>query len=178
ERLALQDAARANQRGSANTTTVGAPGFLSTQKFDGLPDATAMYCLPPAAYVMMPPPTGPPVLNRYNTAPLRASNTTKSPVNSPVSTRLPAVVVTAATIGRVDLYFHFTAPVEASTAVSQPCAFSGGSRSVLPPMYSLPGMYRTCSNDENVAHQSTAGTYSRFVPPLYAGPFHWLPPST
>ena len=31
--------------------------------------------------------------------------------------------------------FHlFTAPVDASTAVSQPCAFDGGSRSFFPPM--------------------------------------------
>ena len=36
-------------RGSAKTTIVGAPGLRSTQKFDGLPDATAMYCRPPAA---------------------------------------------------------------------------------------------------------------------------------
>src|SRR5438034_11664522 len=77
----------------------------------------------------MPPPIGPPVLNRYNTSPLRASNTTKSPVSSPVSSRLPAVVVTAATIGRGERYFHFTAPVEASTAVTHPCALAGGSRS-------------------------------------------------
>src|SRR5947208_12813179 len=106
----------------------------------------------------MPPPIGPPVLNRYNTSPLRASNTTKSPVSSPVSTRLPAVVITAATIGRGERYFHFTVPVDASTAVSHPCARAGGSRSFLPPIYSLPGMYGTCSNEENVAHQSTAGT--------------------
>src|SRR5262245_35465374 len=33
--------------GKANTTIVGEPGFLSFQKFDGLPDATAMYCRPP-----------------------------------------------------------------------------------------------------------------------------------
>ena len=32
--------------GIAKTSTVGAPGFRSTQKFDGLPDATATYCLP------------------------------------------------------------------------------------------------------------------------------------
>jgi len=82
----------------------------------------------------------------------------KSPVSSPVSSRLPAVVVTAATIGRGERYFHFTPPVDASIAVSHPCDLSGGSRSVLPPMYSLPGMNRTCSNDEKVAHQSTAGT--------------------
>src|SRR5216684_4473207 len=106
----------------------------------------------------MPPPIGPPVLNRYKTSPLRASNTTKSPVSSPVSTTWPAVVVTAATIGRGDRYFHFTAPVDASSAVSHPCDLSTGSRSVLPPMYSLPGIYLTCSNEENVAHQSTAGT--------------------
>src|SRR4029079_16994699 len=137
---------------------VGAPGFRSTQKFDGLPEATAMYCLPPAAYVTIPPPTGPPVLKRYKAPPLRASRTTKSPVSSPVSTTLPAVVVTAATIGRGERYFHFTAPVDASTAVSHPCARAAGSRSLLPPMYSLPGMYRTFSNEENVAHQSTAGT--------------------
>src|SRR5476649_2069442 len=118
----------------------------------------------------MPPPTGPPVLKRYRTSPLRASNTTKSPVSSPVNRMLPAVVVTAATIGRGDRYFHFTAPVEASTAVIHPCDFSTGSRSVLPPMYVLPGIYLTCSNDEKVAHQSTAGTYRRFVPGLYAGP--------
>ena len=35
--------------GNANTTIVGAPGFLSVQKFDGLPDATAMYWRPPTA---------------------------------------------------------------------------------------------------------------------------------
>src|SRR6185436_12692422 len=126
----------------AKTTTVGAPGLRSTQKFDGLPDATAMYCRPPAAYVTMPPPTGPPVLKRYNASPLRASKATKSPVSSPVSSRLPAVAVTAATIGRGERYFHFTAPVDASTAVSQPCDLSGGSMSVRPPMYSLPGMNR------------------------------------
>jgi hypothetical protein len=28
---------------NANTTMVGDPAFRSTQKFDGLPDATAMY---------------------------------------------------------------------------------------------------------------------------------------
>src|SRR5438034_5247575 len=83
----------------------------------------------------MPPPIGPPVLNRYNTSPLRASNTTKSPVSSPVSSRLPAVVVTAATIGRGERYFHFTAPVEASTAVTHPCALAGGSGSFRPPLY-------------------------------------------
>jgi hypothetical protein len=32
---------------NANTTIVGDPGFLSVQKFEGLPDATAMYCRPP-----------------------------------------------------------------------------------------------------------------------------------
>src|SRR5262249_6115565 len=116
------------------TTTVGAPGLRSTQKFDGLPDATATYCLPPTAYVTTPPPIGPPVLKRYNTVPFFASNTVKSPVSSPVITTSPAVVVTAATIGRGERYFHFTAPVAASIAVSQPCAFSGGSRSVRPPI--------------------------------------------
>src|SRR6185436_3028155 len=138
----------------AKTTMVGAPGLRSTQKFDGLPDATAMNCLPPAAYVTMPPPTGPPVLKRYNASPLRASTATTSPVNSPVSSRLPAVAVTAATIGRGERYFHFTAPVDASTAVSHPCARAGGSRSLLPPMYSLPGMYRTCSNEEKIGRAS------------------------
>src|SRR5262245_33002586 len=34
---------RAASAGKANTTIVGEPGFLSVQKFDGLPDATAMY---------------------------------------------------------------------------------------------------------------------------------------
>jgi hypothetical protein len=38
---------RAASAGKANTTIVGEPGFLSFQKFDGLPDATAMYCRPP-----------------------------------------------------------------------------------------------------------------------------------
>src|SRR5947207_10741325 len=109
---------------------------------------------------------GPPVLKRYRTSPFVASNTTKSPVSSPVNTTLPAVVVTAATIGRGDRYFHLTAPLDASTAVSQPCAFAAGSMSVLPPMYSFPGMYRTCSNAENVAHQCTAGTYNARVPGL------------
>ena len=31
------------------STIVGDPGLLSVQKFDGLPDATAMYCRPPVA---------------------------------------------------------------------------------------------------------------------------------
>ena len=35
--------------GSAKTMIVGAPGLRSIQKFDGLPDATATYCLPPTA---------------------------------------------------------------------------------------------------------------------------------
>src|SRR6266508_955336 len=120
----------------------------------------------------MPPPIGPPVLKRCSTSPVRASKTRTSPVSSAVSRLLAAVVVTAATIGRGDRYFHFTAPVDASTAVSHPWALAGGSRTVRPPMYSLPGMYRTCSKAENVAHQSTAGTYKRFVTGLYAGPFH------
>src|SRR5262249_15190738 len=111
-----------------------------------------------AAYVTMPPPIGPPVLNRYSTAPLFASRIVKSPVSSPVITTLPAVVVTAATIGRGERYFHVTAPVAASIAVSQPCALSGGSTAVRPPMYLLPAMNRTCSYAVNVAHQSTAGT--------------------
>lgn len=34
-------------RGSANTKIVGDPGFWSTQKLDGLPDAAAIYCFPP-----------------------------------------------------------------------------------------------------------------------------------
>src|SRR3954449_948684 len=93
-------------------------------------------------------------------------------------TTSPAVVVTAATIGRGDRYFHFTTPDVASIAVSQPCDLSGGSMSVRPPIYSLPGMYRTCSKALNVAHQSTAAAYNMFVRGLYAGPFHWLPPST
>src|SRR3954464_3362059 len=93
-------------------------------------------------------------------------------------TTSPAVVVTAATIGRGDRYFHFTAPDVASIAVNQPCDLSGGSMSVRPPIYSLPGMYRTCSKALNVAHQSTAAAYNMFVRGLYAGPFHWLPPST
>src|SRR2546427_11489469 len=120
--------------GSAKTMIVGAPGLRSTQKFDGLPEATATYCLPPTAYVTMPPPIGPPVLKRYSTAPFFASKTVKSPVSSPVITTLPAVVVTAATIGRGERYFHFTTPLAASIAVSQPCDLSGGSRSVRPPM--------------------------------------------
>src|SRR5947207_2986370 len=100
---------------------VGAPGLRSTQKFEGLPEATATYCLPP-------------VLKRYSTVPFFASKIVKSPVSSPVITTLPAVVVTAATIGRGERYFHFTAPLAASIAVSQPCDLSGGSRSVRPPM--------------------------------------------
>src|SRR6185369_6763545 len=37
----------AGSPGNAKTTIVGEPGFLSVQKFEGLPDATAMYCRPP-----------------------------------------------------------------------------------------------------------------------------------
>ena len=32
-----------------NTTIVGAPGFFSTQKLEGLPAAAAMYCRPPTS---------------------------------------------------------------------------------------------------------------------------------
>src|SRR5438067_1767260 len=99
---------------------------------------------------------GPPVLNRYKTFPEFASSTRKSPFSSPVRTRFPDVVVTAATTGFSDRYFHFTAPDVASTAVIQPC--QGLSDVTVPPMNIFPATRRDSSEAVNVAHQSTAPT--------------------
>jgi hypothetical protein len=44
----------------------------------------------------------------------------KVPGQSPVKTRSAEVVVTDASIGRLEWYFHLIAPVDAFTAVSQP----------------------------------------------------------
>src|SRR5207237_8775425 len=82
---------------SAKTMIVGAPGLRSTQKFDGLPAATATYCLPPTAYVTMPPPIGPPVVKRYSTVPFFASKIGKSPGSSRAMTTLPSGGVPGAT---------------------------------------------------------------------------------
>src|SRR5579862_6957920 len=76
---------------------------------------------------MTPPPIGADVASRHSTAPVSASSASTSPLRSPVKTKPPAVGVTAATSGVGDLYFHFTLPLSASIAVSQPPHFSTGS---------------------------------------------------
>src|SRR4030081_1843644 len=121
----------------------------------------------------MPPPIGPPVLNRYSTSPFCASTTVKWPVSSPAKTKLPDVAVTAATTGRGDRYFQRICPVDASTAVIQPCEVA--SRFADPPKKPRPLVYLMLSDDMKLEHQSTAPTYNIFVPGLYAGPFHSAP---
>src|SRR5215472_10591224 len=127
---------------------------------------------------MTPAVTGPPVLKRYRTLPSRASKTTKSPVSSPVKTRSADVVVTDASIGRFEWYFHAIVPVDAFTAVSQPRDSPIESKLNDPPIYCWPGMYRSSSAFLKTPHQSTVGATSRFIVGLNAGELHSKPPST
>src|SRR6516162_785245 len=127
---------------------------------------------------MTPAVTGPPVLKRYRTLPSRASKTTKSPVSSPVKTRSAAVVVTDASIGRLEWYFHAIVPVDAFTAVSQPPDLSSGSKVNDPPIYCCPGINLISSAFLNIPHQSTVGATSMFNVGLKAGELHSNPPRT
>ncbi len=60
-------------------------------------------------------------------------------------------------------------------AVRNPCDCVSGCG--VPPMYWLPGTLRNFASSFVVKHQSTVGTYNRFVCAFQAGPFHWTPPS-
>src|SRR6185369_5605254 len=76
--------------------TIAAEAGGTAQKPFALPAATAMYCLPPAEYVIIPPFNLPPVFERYSTSPVLPSSAMKSPSNSPVKIRFAEVEVTAA----------------------------------------------------------------------------------
>src|SRR5271154_1911763 len=115
--------------GRRNTVTVVLPPPISgaTKLYTPtIPDTTATFCFPWALYVTTPPPAGPPRACRSSTLPDLASNARKSPVISPVNIRSPSVVVTPAIIGFAASERHFSAPVEASNAVSRPRAADHG----------------------------------------------------
>src|SRR5262249_50036298 len=128
---------------------------------------------------MTPPPPGCLVAIRCNTFPDDASNIRRSPMRSAVTSNPLPVTTRPATIGVADWYFQRTAPLSASTAVTQPCLFSSWSpNKLLEPTKGLPGSNFTgLGSSFTVEHQSTLLTYRRFAAAEKAGPFHSTPPA-
>src|ERR1700749_918359 len=131
-----------------------------------MPEATATSCLPPASYVIMPPPAAPSSVCRQMTLPDFASSAIKAPIMSPTKTMPPAVGVTPDITGASALCFQATLPLSASIAVIQPAHLSCGSSWPNScclsgdPEYGSPGLDCSAAAFDafNVTHQSTAPT--------------------
>src|SRR5947208_16870976 len=142
------------------------------------PAATAIRCLPPAWYVITPPPTGCPVAIRRNTFPVAASNARIFPRRSPVTTSPLAVMVAPATSGAGDWYRQRTVPVSASTAVTQPLLRGSFSPKAFPnPRNCFPGSNSApLSPSFSGLHQSTLLTSTRLVAAQYREQSNSTPP--